>query len=60
MIDVAYDGEVFMVALADIPARKTDAVEGSYEVSLAEDASAQVAVKIADMLGEEVLVVLDR
>ncbi len=36
MIDVAYDGEVFNVAVADIPARKTDVVEGSYEVSLAE------------------------
>ena len=46
MIDVAYDGEVFNVAAADIPARKTDVVEGSYEVSLAEDSSAPLAVKI--------------
>jgi len=29
-------------------------------VSLAQDASALLAVKITDMLGEEVLVVLDR
>ena len=58
MIDVAYDGSVFSVAFADTPERKTDVVEGSYDVSLAEDASAPVAVKITDMLGEEVLVVL--
>lgn len=60
MIDTAYDGSVFNVALADIPERKTDLVEGSYEVELPEGSSAPVAVKITDMLGEEVLVILDR
>jgi hypothetical protein len=60
MIDVAYDGSVFNVALADIPSRKTDVVEGSYEVELPVGSSAPIAVKLTDMLGEEVLVVLDR
>ena len=60
MIDTAYDGSVFNVALADTPERKTDLVEGSYEVELEEGSSAPVAVKITDMLGEEVLVLLDR
>ncbi|MGE0039943.1 MAG: site-specific DNA-methyltransferase [Vicinamibacterales bacterium] len=54
MIDPAYDGTVFNVALADVPARKTDLVGGRYEVP-APDEATTVAVKITDMLGEEVL-----
>ncbi|MGH2445606.1 MAG: hypothetical protein ACRDGD_06150 [Candidatus Limnocylindria bacterium] len=53
-------GEVFNVCLADIPERKTGVVAGSYQLELPEDASAPVAVKITDMLGEEVLVLLER
>ena len=60
MIDTAYDGSVFNVSVADIPERKSDLVAGSYELDLPTDASAPVAVKITDMLGEEVLIVLDR
>ena len=60
MIDTAYDGEVFNVVVADIPERRTDLVAGSYELERPDDASAPVAVKITDMLGEEVMVVLDR
>ncbi len=60
MIDTAYDGEVFNVAVADIPERKSDLVGGEYELDLPQDASNPVAVKITDMLGEEVLVTLDR
>lgn len=60
MIDTAYDGSVFNVAVADIPERKTDVVAGSYDLELPAGASAPVAVKVTDMLGEEVLVVLDR
>ena len=60
MIDVAYDGSVFNVAVADIPERKVDVVAGEYEVEVPEGSSAPVAVKITDMLGEEVLVVLER
>ncbi|MGE3276593.1 MAG: site-specific DNA-methyltransferase [Vicinamibacterales bacterium] len=55
MIDSAYDGTVFNVALADVPARKSDLVEGRYELP-APEAETTVAVKITDMLGEEVLV----
>ena len=53
MIDSAYDGEVFNIALADVPAKKNDLVEGKYVVDVAE--GARVAVKVTDMLGEEVL-----
>jgi len=55
MIDNAYDGKVFNIALADVPAKKNDLVEGKYLVEVAE--GAKVAVKVTDMLGEEVLVV---
>ena len=55
MIDPSYDGRVFTVALSDIPERKTDVVKGTYEIE-APARQATVAVKIVDMLGEEVLV----
>jgi adenine-specific DNA-methyltransferase len=55
MIDTAYDGKVFNVALTDVPERKNDLIEGSY--TLAEpDGKTTVAVKVIDMLGEEALV----
>jgi hypothetical protein len=55
MIDVNYDGQVFNICLADVPEKKSDLVEGKYRLSTAE--GAKIAVKITDMLGEEVLVV---
>lgn len=54
MIDTAWDGQVFNIVLADIPERKTDFVAGRYELD-APKGSNKVAVKITDMLGEEVL-----
>jgi DNA modification methylase len=54
MIDTAFNGEVFNIALTDIPERKTDFVQGTYELS-APAGKNTVAVKIIDMLGEEVL-----
>lgn len=55
MIDAAYDGKVFNVALSDVPEKKTDLVTGRYELP-ASNGETTVAVKIIDMLGEEVLV----
>jgi len=55
MIDPAYNGEVFNVALSDVPAKKDDLVAGTYTLP-APDGETTVAVKIIDMLGEEVLV----
>ena len=52
LIDTNHDGEVFNVALADVPARKQDLVTGRYELP-APPAGATVAVKVIDMLGEE-------
>ena len=54
MIDPAFDGEVFNVALTDVPERKTDFVVGHYELP-APKGKTTVAVKIIDMLGEEVV-----
>jgi hypothetical protein len=55
MIDASYDGEVFNITLADVPEKKTDFVAGEYRLKSAPGAA--IAVKITDMLGEEVLVV---
>lgn len=55
MIDPAYDGQIFNGALADVPERKTDLVAGQHELS-APSGETTVAVKIIDILGEEVLV----
>jgi DNA modification methylase len=55
MIDADYDGQVFDITLADVPERKNDLVEGKYVAEAKKDAT--IAVKVTDMLGEEVLVV---
>jgi adenine-specific DNA-methyltransferase len=60
-IDPAFDGEVFNVGLADIPERKQDLVDGEYLLARSDSGPARpVAVRITDMLGEEVLVVEER
>jgi hypothetical protein len=53
MIDADYDGQVFNITLADVPERKNDLVEGKYVVEA--NKGATIAVKLTDMLGEEVL-----
>lgn len=55
MIDSSYDGKVFDIALFDMPEEKTDLVVGKYELQAPLDETI-IAVKITDMLGEEVLV----
>jgi hypothetical protein len=54
-IDTAYDGQVLNVVLADAPERRSDYVKGRYELP-APAGETTVAVRITDMLGEEVLV----
>ncbi|MDP2784795.1 MAG: site-specific DNA-methyltransferase [Sulfurimicrobium sp.] len=54
LIDTQYNGEIFNVALSDVPERKQDLVNGRYELP-APPAGSTVAVKIIDMLGEEAL-----
>jgi hypothetical protein len=55
MVDPAYDGQVFNVAMSDVPERKTDLVAGRYELP-SPTGPTTVAVKLTDMLGEEVLI----
>lgn len=55
LIDTSYDGDVFDVAVADVPERKNDLVDGSYDLPLPAGRTT-VGVKITDMLGEELLV----
>jgi hypothetical protein len=54
-IDTAYDGTIFNVVHVDVPEKKTDFIEGRYELD-APHGKTTVAVRITDMLGEEVLV----
>ena len=57
MIDPGYDGEALDVAIYDVPEGKNDLVKGAYELSAPDSGGpVTVAVKITDMLGEEVLI----
>lgn len=51
---------VFEVGVFDVPARKRDLVEGTYEVAADAASPDPVAVRITDMLGEEILVLEPR
>lgn len=60
MIDLDYDGKSFDVAHADVPETKDDLVAGTYRLPLKRAGrKATVAVKITDMLGEELLITAD-
>ena len=54
MIDSTYDGSFFNITFSDVPEKKSDLVAGKYELTAPEDKTT-VAVKIIDMLGEELL-----
>ncbi len=55
LIDTDYDGQTFNVALADVPARKSDLVRGHYDELPAPAPGTTIAVKLIDMLGEELI-----
>lgn len=56
MIDANYDGKVFNITFTDVPEKKDDLVAGEYTFT-ADHKNQNMAVKITDMLGEEVLVI---
>jgi DNA modification methylase len=56
IIDTDYNGEVFNICISDVPEKKKDFVKGKYEFDLTSKES-KIAVKIIDMLGEEVLII---
>lgn len=51
LIDNNYNGKVFNIVDSDKPEKKTDLIKGKYEIEF----KGRVAVKIIDMLGEELL-----
>ena len=55
LVDTDYKGEVFRIGYSDVPEKNNDLVKGKYELEIPKK-KAKVAVKIIDMLGEEVLV----
>ena len=54
LIDNNYDGETFHIVYSDVPERKDDLVKGKYEIEVPKSKT-KIAVKIIDMLGEEVI-----
>jgi DNA modification methylase len=56
LIDSNYDGNTFRVVFSDVPKKKSDLIEGEYEIEISKE-KIKIAVKIIDMLGEEVLIV---
>ena len=55
LIDNDHAGKVFNIVYSDVPEKKNDLVEGRYDITIPEKKTT-VAVKIIDMLGEEVLI----
>ncbi len=56
LIDPNYDGKVFKAVVTDIPENKNDLIKGLYEMKIP-TVKTKVAIKIVDVLGEEILVV---
>ena len=54
LIDTNHDGKKFNIVISDRLEKKTDFIKGKYELTLPR-ATAKIAVKIVDMLGEEIL-----
>jgi len=55
LVDTDYKGGAFRIAYSDVPEKNNDLVKGEYELEISKKKT-KVAVKIIDMLGEEVLV----
>jgi len=58
LIDTNYDGNTFHIVYSDVPQKKTDLIQGKYEIEIPKEKT-KVAVKIIDMLGEEVIKVFE-
>lgn len=55
LVDTNYDWKVFNVCYSDVPEKKSDFVKGEYELDI-KNKSSKIAVKIIDMLWEEILI----
>jgi len=58
LIDNNYDGKTFHIVYSDVPERKDDLVKGRYEIETS-SSKAKIAIKIIDMLGEELINVFE-
>lgn len=58
LIDTNYNSKTFHIVYSDVPEKKNDLVEGKYEIEIPTN-KAKIAIKIIDMLGEEVLNVFE-
>jgi len=58
LIDTNFDSNTFHIVYSDVPEKKSDLIEGKYEIEIPENKT-KIAVKLIDMLGEEVLFVKD-
>lgn len=56
LVDADYKEEAFRIVYSDVPEDDDELVKGEYELEIPEDKT-KVAVKIIDMLGEEVLII---
>jgi len=56
LVDTNYNGNTFYIIYSDVPEKKNDLVKGKYEIEIPAE-KVKIAVKIIDMLGEEVLFV---
>ena len=56
LIDTNYDDKTFHIVYSDVPKKKDDLIKCKYELEISEKKT-KIAVKIVDMLGEEVLIV---
>ena len=56
LIDTDYNNEYFNIVESDMPGKKSDFIKGTYELPLPK-IGATVAVKVVDMVGEEILTI---
>ena len=56
LIDSNYNGKNFNICISDVPERKKDFIKAKYEFDI-KDKKQKIAVKVVDMMGEEVLFV---
>ena len=55
LIDTNYDGKTFHIVCSDVPEKKNDLIKGKYELEIPKTKT-KIAIKIVDMLGEEIII----
>lgn len=58
LIDTNYNDNTFHIVYSDVPEKKNDLIKGKYEIEIPAE-KVKIAIKIIDMLGEEVLNVFE-